>query len=276
MKKPEAIQVVHLFPETLDALVDLLTDLSLDDWQRPTVCAGWTVKDIAAHLLGGEIGILSRKRDGHAYSGSPIMDWHDLVALINDLNDTWVKTTRRLSPRLLCDLLRFSGEQVNRYFASLDPEALGGPVDWASPEPAPVWLDLAREYTERWHHQQQIRDATARPGLNGPRYLAPVLDAFVRALPRTYAEVQAEDGALVTLEITGASGNRWHLLREGGTWQLYLDADVSALATVSLDEDVAWRLFTKGIKSEAARARAVIEGDERLALPVLGMISIIG
>ena len=55
---------MHLFPETLDALVDLLTDLSPDDWQKPTVCAGWTVKDIAAHLLGGEIGILSRKRDG--------------------------------------------------------------------------------------------------------------------------------------------------------------------------------------------------------------------
>ena len=276
MRKPEAIQVMHLFPETLDALVDLLTDLSLDDWQKPTVCVGGTVKDIAAHLLGGEIGILSRQRDGYAYSGSPIMDWRDLVALINDLNDTWVKTTRRLSPRLLCDLLRFSGEQVNLYFASLDPEALGGPVDWASPEPAPVWLDLAREYTERWHHQQQIRDATAHPGLNGPRYLAPVLDAFVRALPRAYAEVQAADGALVTLEITGAAGNRWHLLRESGTWQLYLDADASALARVSLDEDVAWRLFTKGIKPEAARARAVIEGDERLALPALGMISIIG
>jgi hypothetical protein len=112
--------------------------------------------------------------------------------------------------------------------------------------------------------------------LNGPRYLAPVLDAFVRALPRAYAEVQAADGALVTLEITGASGNRWHLLRESGTWQLYLDADASALATVSLDEDVAWRLFTKGIKPEAARARAVIEGDEQLALPALGMSSIIG
>jgi uncharacterized protein (TIGR03083 family) len=276
VKKPEAIQVVHLFSETLDALVDLLSDLSPDDWQKPTVCAGWTVKDIAAHLLGGEIGILSRKRDGYAYSGSPGIDWHDLVALINDLNDSWVKTMRRLSPRLLCDLLQFSGEQVNRYFASLDPEALGGPVDWASPEPAPVWLDLAREYTERWHHQQQIRDATARPGLKGPRYLAPVLDAFVRALPRAYRDVQAADGTLITLEITGEACNRWHLLRESGAWQLYLDADASALATVSLDEDVAWRLFTKGLKPEAARARVAIEGDERLALPALGTISIIG
>jgi uncharacterized protein (TIGR03083 family) len=276
VKKPEAIQVVHLFSETLDALVALLSNLSADDWQQPTVCAGWAVKDIAAHLLGGELGILSRKRDGYAYSGSPIMDWRDLVALINDLNDSWVKATRRLSPQLLCDFLRFTGEQVNLYFASLDPEALGDPVDWASAEPAPVWLDLAREYTERWHHQQQIRDAVGRPGLKAPRYLAPVLDAFIRALPRAYRDVEAEDGAQVTLAITGPSGNRWHLLRERGAWQLYLDTEAPSLATVSLDEDLAWRLFTKGIKPEAARARVVIEGDERLALPALGMISIIG
>jgi uncharacterized protein (TIGR03083 family) len=276
VKKPEAIQVAHLFPETLDALLDLLGDLTPEDWQKPTVCAGWSVKDIAAHLLGGEISILARKRDGHAYSGGPRIDWPDLVALINQLNDSWVKAARRLSTRLLCDFLRFTGEQTNLYFASLDPETLGGPVDWAGPEPAPVWLDLAREYTERWHHQQQIRDATARPGLSGPRHLAPVLDAFVRALPRAYRDVGAADGTLVTLAISGPSGDRWHLLRERGAWQLYLDADTPPRATVTLDEEVAWRLFTKGIKPEAARARAVIEGDERLALPALGMISIIG
>ena len=276
MKKPHPIQTVHLFPETLDALLDLLTDLSPDEWQQPTAAPGWSVKDVASHLLGGEIGILSRKRDGYLYSGSPIMEWRDLVTLINDLNASWVQATRRLSPRLLCDLLRMTGPQVNEYFASLDPDALGGPVDWAGPEPAPVWLDLAREYTERWHHQQQIRDATNRPGLKEPRHLAPVLDAFVRALPRAYRDVQAGDGALVTLAINGAAGNRWHLLREEGAWQLYLDADAPPLATVSLGEDDAWRLFTKGIKPEAARARAIVEGDERLALPALNMISIIG
>jgi uncharacterized protein (TIGR03083 family) len=276
MKRPSSIHVVHLFPETLDALVGLLSGLSPDEWQQPTVCAGWAVKDVAAHLLGGEVGILSRKRDRYMYSGSAFIEWRELVALINELNDSWVKATRRLSPRLLCDLLRITGEQANAYFASLDPEALGDPVDWAGPERAPVWLDLAREYTERWHHQQQIRDAVNRPGLKEPRYLAPVLDAFVRALPRAYAEVQADEGALVTLTINGAAGGRWHLRREGDAWQLYLDADERALATVSLDEEAAWRLFTKGIKPEAARAHARIEGDERLALPALGMISIIG
>jgi uncharacterized protein (TIGR03083 family) len=32
--------------------VDLLTGLHEDEWERPTACAPWTVKDVAAHVLG--------------------------------------------------------------------------------------------------------------------------------------------------------------------------------------------------------------------------------
>ena len=161
MRSPQPIIVSHLFPEVLNSLIELLSGLSDDDWDKPTVCTRWSVKDIATHLLGGQLGILSRKRDRYLFSGSPIKGWDDLVALINELNDVWVRAASRLSPPLLCDLLRHSGDQVCDYFKTLDPYAVGDPVDWAGPEPAPVWLDLAREYTEWWHHQQQIRDAVA-------------------------------------------------------------------------------------------------------------------
>jgi len=35
-------------------------------------------------------------------------------------------------------------------------------VSWAGPEPAPVWLDAARDFSEYWTHQQQICDATGQ------------------------------------------------------------------------------------------------------------------
>ena len=34
-----------------DALGDYLAGLSADDWNRPSLCAGWTVKEAAAHML---------------------------------------------------------------------------------------------------------------------------------------------------------------------------------------------------------------------------------
>src|SRR5262245_12580961 len=153
MRQPQPILIADRFPELLDALLELLDGLSSTEWEQPTACAGWSVRDVALHLLGDDVGMLSSRRDGYRGVGATIVGWDELVAFINDQNARWVQANRRISPRLLVDLLRLTGEQVSIYFQSLDPDALGGPVDWAGPGPAPIWLDLAREYTERWHHQ---------------------------------------------------------------------------------------------------------------------------
>jgi uncharacterized protein (TIGR03083 family) len=272
---PLPILVSHLFPELLEGLLVLLASLATEEWERPTACAGWSVQDVALHLLNVEVGNLSRKRDSFSPPAQPIRHADNLVALINDLNETWVQATRRISPRLLCDLLRLTGTQACEYFQSLDPYAPGVPVSWAGPEPAPAWLDLAREYTERWHHQQHIRDAVGKPGFKEPRFFAPVLDAFVRALPRTYREVAAEDGTAVTLTIAGPSGGQWLLLREARGWNLYLGPLRKPAAHVVMEQEVAWRVFTRGLSTEEARARTVIVGDQVLGLHVLDTLSII-
>ena len=181
MQPPQPILVVDLFPEILDALLSLLGGLSADAWQRPSACPGWSVKDVALHLLGVEVGNLSRRRDAHTVAMS-VTSGGELVTLLNDFNEAWVQVARRMSPRLVIDLLQCTGLQMCAYFRALNPYAIGDSVSWVGPEPAPVWLDLAREYTERWVHQQQMRDAVGKPGLKQPRYFAPVLAAFMRAL----------------------------------------------------------------------------------------------
>ena len=246
LQPPQPIIVADLFPEVLNELLQLLASLSAEDWQKPTACPGWCVKDVALHLLGVEVGNLSRRRDGHRL-GASIANWEELVKYVNDWNQGWVQATRRISPRLLIDLLQYTGGQMCDYFRSLDPYALGGSVSWVGPEPAPIWLDLAREYTERWHHQQHIRDAVGKPGLKQPRYFAPVLAAFARALPRTFRSTVAAENTTVTLTITGESGGRWSLLRERDRWRLYAGAVEQPDVEVVIDEDDAWRLFTRGL-----------------------------
>ena len=275
MRPVQPIAVTHLFPEILEGLLSLLSSLSPEEWARPTVCASWSVKDVASHLLRVDLSVLSRKRDGYSYSDAATETCEELVALLNRLNEECVEVARQLSPRVLCDLLRFAGMQVCETYESLDPKALGGPVSWAGPDPAPVWLDLAREYTERWHHQQHIRDAVGRPGFKQPRFLAPVLDTFVRALPYTYRDEDAEDGTLVALTITGPSGGRWFLLRQEGFWNLHLDNRQPPHAEVSISEETAWRLYTKGISIDQARAEATFAGNRQLGLKALAMVSII-
>ncbi len=279
MKPLEPVLVLDLFPEERSALLDLLSGLTQDEWNAPTVCPGWSIKDIAAHLLGDDIGRLSRGRDGfrgEAFALKGDRDFEaELLAYINQMNELWIHAARRISPRLLCDLLRLTGEQAQRYFVSLDLFAIGGPVSWAGPEPAPVWLDIAREYTERWLHQQHIRDALHRPGLTDRRFFAPVLGTFVRALPHTFRGVSAPEGAHVKLTITGDAAGEWSLLRDGGRWALFHDVFTAPDAAISTDGDTAWRLFTKGISKAEALTRAAVTGDRTLALKVLDTVSII-
>jgi hypothetical protein len=102
-----------------------------------------------------------------------------------------------------------------------------------------------------------------------------VLDTFVRALPHAYRNVDAPEGTLVTLSITGESGNRWFLLREDNLWRLYLACEQEPHTEVVVDEDVAWRIFTKGLGRREAQSKLTIIGDRPLGLNILETVSII-
>jgi hypothetical protein len=45
------VLTAHLFPTEREALLDLLRSLSQARWAAPTICASWSVKDVALHLL---------------------------------------------------------------------------------------------------------------------------------------------------------------------------------------------------------------------------------
>ena len=159
-------------------------------------------------------------RDGFQASLIIADDWDGLLAGLNDLNEQWVRAMKRVSPHLMIDLLRSTGEQVSTYLQSIDSYTVGPVVSWASLKPAPMWLHIAREYTERWHHQQQIREAVGRPLLTDPDWLAPVLATFVHGLPRAYSEVSAPTGTKIRVTISGPSGGTWSVAHTDSEWVL--------------------------------------------------------
>jgi uncharacterized protein (TIGR03083 family) len=278
MQEVEPVMVVDLFPEERKFLLELFAELEEEDWRRPTVCAGWTVRDIGLHLLGDDVGYLSGKRDHFKnpfFANRDMERWESLVQNINEANELWVRAMQRVSPALLADLLALTGKQFYEYVSSMDLMAMDGAVSWAGPGAAPVWLDIAREYTERWLHQQQIRDAVNRPGLKDRKFFHPVLDTFVRALPHTYRDVTVRDTTAVKLVVTGEAGDVWYLVREVNGWSLYKAVELQAASVVTMDQEICWRLFTKGIDKKRARASCTIEGDIGLGEKVLETVSII-
>jgi uncharacterized protein (TIGR03083 family) len=275
MQPAPPIDVIDLFPEMRAHLLDLLASLSDAEWAAPTICAPWSVKDLAAHILADDLAIVSHGRDRHRGGFITAGSFEALVAAINDQNEQWVRATRRFSTGVIIELLRFSGERAFAQFRLRDLMAIGGSVDWAGPDPAPVWLDVAREYSERWAHQQQIRDAVGRPGLKDRRFFAPLLDTYVRGVPHAFRDTSSPEGTHVRIEITGDAGNTWSLVRTNARWALYAAVSTPPHATTTLDQETAWRLFTMGITPDEARRHATLSGDAARAEQVLRTVSVL-
>jgi uncharacterized protein (TIGR03083 family) len=283
MKPPTPIDVSHLFRELSGHLLDLLRSLSPEDWHRPTACSAWCVKDIASHLLDGDLRRLSAQRDGYSPPGAPTsFDSHEsLVAYLTGLNADWTTATRRISPRCLIGLLGITGEEVADLFETADPFGPATfPVGWAGEAESLMWFDIAREYTERWHHQRQICLAVGRATpIDARRLYHPVLDTFLRALPFTYRNLEAPEGSLVGVQVEGEAGGDWFVRRSGSKagWELLYDVPDPPASRVVIDLADAWRLFTKRTDRATARARFPgirIEGDVELGERVLEMVSI--
>ena len=276
LKAVGPVSTAPLFPGLHAELMALLRGLAPADWDRLTTAAPWTVRDVALHLLDGDIRRLSFHRDAipPPPPDAPIDDHRGLVAYLDRLNGDWVRVARRIGPPLLVDFLAVTGPQLSAFVAGLDPHGQAFyPVGWAGETQSEHWLDVAREYTERWHHQQQIREAVGAPALVAPQWLRPVLQVSMRALPHTYRHTPAAEGRAVAVVIRGEAGGAWTLLRAGGAWRLFDGSAAAPAARVTLDEGTGWRLFF-GVPMSDARARVAIEGDEALGAVVLKVIAI--
>jgi len=159
--------------------------------------------------------------------------------------------------------------------ASLD--LLGEGVWWAGVEAAPIWLDVARDYSEDWIHHQQIRDAVDRPGLSSPEFLDPLLDTLMRALPKTYEPLPAEAGTTVVVVLT--DGNRslsWSLVTDiGHGWTVHPGTRSIPTAQVILPADTFWRLASGSVVRQQAVERSRLTGDERLAARLFEVVSVV-
>jgi uncharacterized protein (TIGR03083 family) len=259
-----------------EELLTLLRGMKAEDWSKPTLAGKWRVRDVVAHLLDGQLRVLSLRRDKNDFRPDvPINSYSDLVGWLNRLNAEWVKAAERLSPAVMIDMLAITGPQVATYFSSLDP---GAPatfsVAWAGEQQSTNQFDIAREYTEHWHHQQQIREAVAAPLLLERKWFYPLAETCMRALPHTYKDVKATAGTTITFAIGADAGGNWTLRRGAQRWELQSGSGADPAAFVTTDADTAWRIFFKALNRDQALARVQISGERDLGVPFCSSLAV--
>jgi uncharacterized protein (TIGR03083 family) len=254
-------EIAPLFQTERERLLELLAELDPADWLRPSPCPGWTVLGLCTHLAGDDLGFLARHRDG--YRGTPGPDHaseEEFVTWLDAMQDAWVTGTRRMSPRVVTDLLAWSGPQVAETLRAQDPSARTASVSWAGTGPVPVWLDQLRELSEYWIHRQQLLQAVDRPSDLRADLAGPVIDGLRWAYPFRLGQVPGEPGDTVTISVSGPVDRTWFLVATPAGWEFRDQPGSRGVAAMSVTTEQAWRGLTSNLPA-AERSRITAAGD---------------
>lgn len=262
----DALAIIHGHMRTV------FTSIAADDWEAPSACAGWSVKDVLAHVTSNQKEFVDptpapaeptppmKAEEAMEMLVAPRKDWAaaDLLAEYDRYSEGWFGVLRAMqdeplasSPLPLADLGTYPTHQLAEAFAfdhychlRIDLLAPTGPLDVALPEPT---------------------DAEVRPGI----------DWMFLGIP----QMQPDDlPALVVrpfgFELTGPGGGTWTLRPGAGgapmTVVAGLDADAAATVTSSAHDFVRW-----GTKRCDWRECASVRGDEAYGAAVLDALNII-
>jgi uncharacterized protein (TIGR03083 family) len=199
--------------ETWGSLAGLGQDLDAGDWDRPTACPGWDVKDQFSHLIGIERLLLG---EATPTWDQPLGDHvrNDFAAM----HEPWVAVRRALDgPVVQAEFV----EVTTRRLAALEAR---GEEEWAligySPAgevPYAEFMDL--RVFDSWVHEQDVRAAVGQPGGSGGLASSMALDNVEKAMGYVVGKkAAAPEGSVVTFAVTGAPGDerRFSLQIAGG------------------------------------------------------------
>lgn len=104
----------------------------------------------------------------------------------------------------------------------------------------------------------------------------PVLDCFMRALPFTYRDRSGDAGTYLRFNVSGDCGGSWYLYCDRDRWLQVAEPLGRQVSETTIPQDIAWRIFTRGIDRHSAEAQVTVTGDRDLGSHALSLVAIIG
>ena len=241
----------------------LCSGLPDGQWELPTGCPGWTVKDHLSHLVDYEARALGRPAPEHEPGPLP-----HVKNEMGQFNEIGVDARRpRPGPQVLAEFRQVTGERLARLRTLTGQDLTAAAATPAGPGTMADLLTL--RVMDSWMHEQDIRRATARPGhVDGPA-AGEAVGYLTRFLPYVVGRrAAAPDGSKVVFRI----GERDPVAVQvtGGRGSLATDAGG---ATVGLAIPVTTFAALAGGRSDVPDD-ALITGDEALGRRVLGSMGL--
>jgi len=239
-------EVVQLISDQRASLLTAIAGAGAADWDQPTVCAPWTLKDVLAHMVEGELNV------GRIYRGEVkeqgYIDPNEGIAKWSALPGEAVRAA-----------LWQHGTAAQRVLDAMTEEV------WR----APIKAFGCREIRQlvRLHlfdiavHGHDLTDALGVAAIWGPAL--PFLTEFVvRAAPPTLVRRGLEPSGSSLL--VSVDGKRWLIDSSEGSWRVVHDAAAEdGKASIESDAETLVLLSTgRGDREELLRSADISRDSE--------------
>lgn len=197
-------QAVAALDEAFDAVVALAEGLAPAEWELPTACPGWSVKDNVSHVIGVEAMLLGRPNP------EVVLPEH-LPHVRNDfgrINELWVESYRGQPPAQVVGALREVIAERRQALAGMDQAAFD--ADSFTPAGPDTYGRFMRiRVMDIWFHDQDIREAVGRPGHREGLAPAATLDEIAAVIGYVVGKrAGAPAGSSVRFDLTGPMARR--------------------------------------------------------------------
>jgi uncharacterized protein (TIGR03083 family) len=262
--------VVDQLTQVWASVVNASEQLDERQWDLPTDCPGWTVKDQLSHLIGIERMLL----------GDPAPPSLAVVAdhVTNDfgqMNEAWVEARRSVpGSEVLAEFVETTNRRIDALSAMTTAQF--DEVGWSPIGDVPYRQFMATRLIDCWAHEQDMRRALGRPGGRNGAGEAEVLDRCEQTMPYVVGKRLAPpDGTVVLLAVTGVMGRHVSVAVQNGRAAAVAAFDGPPTMSVTMDQDAFWRLCFGRVSSDGvlAEGQVTIEGDVSMAHRLLGSMS---
>ncbi len=257
--------VVDELEETWRSIDDLGRALEAADWDRPTDCPGWTVRDNLSHVVGTEAALLGRETPPEPEAYGPHVH-ND----IGRLNERWIEARRgRPGDQVLEELREVAAARLEVLRAMGDEEFLAD--SWTPTGPGTHEGFMHIRVFDCWAHEQDMRRAVGKPGHLSGSAAERAMTQLSTGLPYVVGKrAGAPDGSTVVFDVHGPVARTIAVGVEGGRARA-LDAvpDTPTVRIVADFETFATLVCGRRDPAQALADRRVrLEGDEALGRTV--------
>ncbi|WP_165988860.1 maleylpyruvate isomerase family mycothiol-dependent enzyme [Streptomyces sp. YIM 98790] len=262
---------IDAWTQSIEAISELVSPLVEGEWNRPTECPGWSVRDVVSHIIGAECEALGDPRPIHSLP----RDLYHVKDEASRYNEVQVDVRRHHTAPEMTSELEYTIIRRSRQLRNekRDPSYL-----ISHPVLGKLTLEQFLRYRafDVWAHEQDIRRALGRPGtLDTPGALI-ARDIMLERLPKVIAkDAAAPRRSAFVFDVSGpVEFLRTVRVDQDGQGSVSSSPSLGPLVTFTMDWETYSRLACGRVRVRRVADKIKIEGDADLANTILTNFSV--